>query len=53
VSSFLTAHKQCDENDQLQSVEQDRIVAGNIFAMLDNANTGVNRIKFITLATGE
>jgi len=28
-----------------QSVEQDGIVAGNIFAMLDNANCGVNRMK--------
>ena len=26
----------------LQSVEQDGVVAGNIFAMLDNANRGVN-----------
>ena len=34
-----------------QSVEQDGIVAGNIFAMLDNANRGVNRMNFITLAT--
>ena len=34
-----------------QSVEQDGIVAGNIFAMLDNANRGVNRMKFISLAT--
>ena len=33
-----------------QSVEQDEIVAGNIFAMLDNANRGVNRMKFISLA---
>ena len=33
-----------------QSVEQDGIVAGNIFAMLDNANRGVNRMKFISLA---
>ena len=32
-----------------QSVEQDGIVAGNIFAMLDNANRGVNRMKFISL----
>ena len=30
----------------LQSVEQDGIVAGNIFAMLDDANRGVNRMKF-------
>ena len=30
----------------LQSVEQDGIVAGNIFATLDNANRGVNRMKF-------
>jgi len=29
----------------LQSVEQDGVVAGNIFAMLDNANRGVNRMK--------
>ena len=28
-----------------QFVEQDGIVAGNIFAMLDNANRGVNRMK--------
>jgi len=35
----------------LQSVEQDGVVAGNIFAMLDNANRGVNRMKFISLAT--
>ena len=35
----------------LQSVEQDGIVAGNIFAMLDDANRGVNRMKFISLAT--
>jgi len=35
----------------LQSVEQDGVVAGNIFAMLDNANGGVNRMKFISLAT--
>ena len=35
----------------LQSVEQDRVVAGNIFAMLDNANSGVNIMKFISLAT--
>ena len=34
-----------------QSVEQDGIVAGNIFAVLDNANRGVNRMKFISLAT--
>jgi len=34
-----------------ESAENDGIVAGNIFAMLDNANTGVNRMKFITLAT--
>jgi len=34
-----------------ESVEQDRIVAGNIFAMLDSANSGINRMKFITLAT--
>jgi len=34
-----------------QSVEQDGIVAGNIFAMLDNTNRGVNRMKFISLAT--
>ena len=34
-----------------QSVEQDGIVAGNIFAMLDNANCGVNRMTFISLAT--
>jgi len=27
------------------------IVAGHIFAMLDNANSGINRMKFITLAT--
>jgi len=33
-----------------QSVEQDGIVAGNIFAMLNNANRGVNRMKFIFLA---
>ena len=32
----------------LQSVEQDGIVAGNIFAMLDDANCGVNRMKFIS-----
>ena len=32
-----------------QSVEQDGIIAGNIFAMLDNANRGVNRMKFISL----
>jgi len=31
-----------------QSVEQDGIVAGNIFAMLNNANRGVNRMKFIS-----
>jgi len=36
-----------------QSVEQDGIVAGNIFAMLDNANRGVNRMKFISLATDD
>ena len=30
----------------LQSVEQDGIVAGNIFAMLDNANSGVNEVYF-------
>jgi len=35
----------------LQSVEQDGIVAGNIFAMLDDANRGINRMKFISLAT--
>ena len=34
-----------------QSVEQDGIVAGNIFAILNNANRGVNRMKFISLAT--
>jgi len=34
-----------------QSVEQDGIVAGNVFAMLNNANRGVNRMKFISLAT--
>jgi len=34
-----------------QSVEQDGIEAGNIFIMLDNANRGVNRMKFISLAT--
>jgi len=34
-----------------QSVEQDGIVAGNIFAMLNNANRGLNRMKFISLAT--
>jgi len=34
-----------------ESVEYDRIVARNIFAMLDSANSGVNRMKFITLAT--
>jgi len=34
-----------------ESVEQDGIVAGNTFAMLDNANRGVNRMKFISLAT--
>jgi len=34
-----------------QSVEQDGIVAGNIFAMLDDANRGVNTMKFISLAT--
>jgi len=34
-----------------QSVEQDEIVAGNIFAMPNNANCGVNRMKFISLAT--
>ena len=27
------------------------MVAGHIFAMLDNANSGVNRMKFITLIT--
>jgi len=32
----------------LQSVEQDGIIAGNIFAMLDDANSGVNRMKLIT-----
>jgi len=35
----------------LESVEYDGIIAGNIFAMLDSANSGVNRMKFITLAT--
>jgi len=34
-----------------QSVEQDGIVAENIFAMLDYAKRGVNRMKFISLAT--
>ena len=34
-----------------QSVEEDGIVAGNIFAMLNNANRGLNRMKFISLAT--
>jgi len=32
-----------------QYIEQDGIVAGNIFAVLDNANRGVNRMKFISL----
>ena len=32
-----------------QSVEHDGIVAGNISAMLDNANRGVNRMQFISL----
>jgi len=35
----------------LQSVEQDGVVAGNVFVTLDNANRGVNRVKFISLAT--
>jgi len=35
----------------LQSVEEDGIAAGNIFAMLDDANRGVNRMKFISIAT--
>ena len=35
----------------LQSVKQDEVIVGNIFAMLDNANRGVNRMKFISLAT--
>jgi len=34
-----------------QSVEQDGIIAGNIFPMLGNANRGINRMKFISLAT--
>jgi len=34
-----------------QSVEQDGIVAGNTSAMLYNSNHGVNRMKFISLAT--
>jgi len=34
-----------------QSVEQDGIVAGIIFALLDNANRGVNRMK-LTRVTG-
>ena len=36
-----------------QSVEQDGIVAGNIFAMLDNANRGVNRIYILPLVKTE
>ena len=34
-----------------QSVEEDLIVARNIFAMVNNANREVNRMKFISLAT--
>ena len=30
-----------------ESVEYNRIIAGNIFAMLDSAISGVNRMKFI------
>jgi len=39
------------ENDQCRVVEEYGIVAGHVLAILGNANSGINKVKFISLAT--